>query len=152
MAYGVPTVNSVHAETIELRGVADDRRRILHCNVTAHPSAEWTAQQMREACPWETAPRFLLRDRDGIYGGVFRDCVAAMGIEEIRTAPRSPSQNPFCGAANRVDPQRVPGPCDRPQRKIAAGHSRILYRLPAALAHTSGAGQGRPDHEETPDP
>ena len=75
--------------------LAHDRRRILHFNVTAHPTAEWTAQQIREAFPWETAARFLLRDRDGIYGQEFQDCVTAMGIEEIRTAPRSPWQNPY---------------------------------------------------------
>ena len=75
--------------------LAHDRRRILHFNVTSHPTAEWTAQQIREAFPWETAPRFLLRDRDGIYRKTFRDCVDAMGVEEIKTAPRSPWQNPF---------------------------------------------------------
>ena len=75
--------------------LAHDRRRILHFNVTSHPTAEWTAQQIREAFPWETAPRFLLRDRDGIYGKAFRDCVKAMGIEEVKTAPRSPWQNPY---------------------------------------------------------
>ena len=75
--------------------LAHDRRRILHCNVTVHPAAEWTAQQIREAFPWEAAPRFLLRDRDGIYGKAFRDCAAAMDIEEIRIAPRSPWQNRY---------------------------------------------------------
>ena len=75
--------------------LAHDRRRILHFNATAHPTAEWTAHEIREAFPWETAPRFLLRGRDGIYGGAFRDGVAAMGIEEIRTAPRSPWRIPF---------------------------------------------------------
>ena len=48
--------------------LAHDRRRIVHVNVTAHPTAAWTAQQLREAWPWDTAPRFLLRDRDAIYG------------------------------------------------------------------------------------
>ena len=75
--------------------LAHDRRRILHFNVTSHPTAEWTAQQIREPFPWETAPRFLLRDRDGIYGKAFRDCVKAMGVQEVKTAPRSPWQNPF---------------------------------------------------------
>ena len=75
--------------------LAHDRRRILHFNVTAHPTAEWTAQQIREAFPWETAPRFLLRDRDGIYGKAFWDCATGRGIEEIRIAPRSPWQNPY---------------------------------------------------------
>ena len=55
--------------------LAHDRRRILHVNVTGHPTAEWTAQQIRNAFPWDTAPRFLLRDRDGIYGPTFRACL-----------------------------------------------------------------------------
>ena len=52
--------------------LAHDRRRVVHFNVTEHPSAEWTAQQVVEAFPWETAPRYLLRDRDGVYGDCFR--------------------------------------------------------------------------------
>ena len=48
--------------------LAHDRRRILHFAVTAHPTAEWTVQQLREAFPWDSAPRFLLRDRDCILG------------------------------------------------------------------------------------
>ena len=51
--------------------LAHDRRRILHFGVTAHPSAEWTAQQLRDAFPWDTAPRYLLRDRDRIFGDDF---------------------------------------------------------------------------------
>src|SRR5246500_857993 len=58
--------------------LAHDRRNIVHFNVTAHPTAEWTAQQMREAFPFDTAPRYLLRDRVRIYGEEFRDQVAAM--------------------------------------------------------------------------
>lgn len=75
--------------------ISHDRRKILHFNVTDHPTAEWTAQQITEAFPWDTAPRFLLRDRDGIYGDEFRQRVKNMGIEEIRTSPRSPWQNPY---------------------------------------------------------
>jgi putative transposase len=73
-----------------------DRRRILHFNVTAHPTAEWTAQQIVEAFPAEgTEPRYLLRDRDSIYSGWFRLRVAGLGIKEIVTAPQSPWQNPY---------------------------------------------------------
>ena len=71
------------------------RRRILHFNITAHPTAEWTAQQIVEAFPWETATRFLLRDRDAVYGAQFRSRVASMGIEEVLTAARSPWQSPY---------------------------------------------------------
>ena len=72
-----------------------DRRRVVHFNVTTSPTAQWTAQQIVEAFPFEEAPRFLLRDRDGIYGQDFQDRVKHMGIEEVPTAPRAPWQNPF---------------------------------------------------------
>ena len=72
-----------------------DRRRVAHFNVTAHPTAEWTAQQVVEAFPDEEAPRFLIRDRDGIYGQFFRERVKHMGIEEVVCARRSPWQNPY---------------------------------------------------------
>ena len=72
------------------------RRTIVHFNVTAYPTAIWTSQQIVEAFPDETAPRFLLRDRDGIYGDAFQQRVKHMGIEEVVTAARSPWQNPYC--------------------------------------------------------
>jgi transposase InsO family protein len=75
--------------------LAHDRRRVVHFNVTEHPTAAWTAQQMIEAFPEETAPRFLLRDRDQIYGVEFRRRVAGMRIEEVMTAPHSPWQSPY---------------------------------------------------------
>ncbi len=70
-------------------------RRIVNFNVTEHPSAEWTAQQMVDAFPWDTAPRYLLRDRDQIYRAYFDRRVAGLEIEQVLTAPRSPWQNPF---------------------------------------------------------
>ena len=75
--------------------LAHDRRRVLHFNVTDSPTATWTAQQIVEAFPWSTAPRHLLRDRDGVYGDEFRRRVKALDIEEVVTAARSPWQNPF---------------------------------------------------------
>ena len=72
-----------------------DRRRIAHFNVTANPTAQWAAQQIVEAFPFDEIPRFLLRDRDSIYGQVFRDKVEHMGIEEVLIAPRAPWQNPY---------------------------------------------------------
>ena len=71
------------------------RRRIIHVNVAGHPTAAWTAQQIIEAFPYDDAPRFLLRDRDSIYGAVFRRRVRGMGIEEVVTAYRSPWQNAY---------------------------------------------------------
>ncbi len=74
--------------------LAHDRRRVVHVAVTAHPTAAWTAQQLREAFPWDRVPRYLLRDRDHAFGGL--DATAkAMGIHQVLTAPRSPWQNAF---------------------------------------------------------
>lgn len=72
-----------------------DRRRVVHFNVTAHPTAAGTAHQIVEAFPEEEAPRFLIHDRDGIYGDIFQRRVRNMDIEEVVTAPRSPWQNPY---------------------------------------------------------
>jgi transposase InsO family protein len=71
------------------------RRRVLHFQVTDHPSQEWTMQQLREAFPWDHGCRYLLRDRDAIYGGDLVAMTKGMGMEEVTTAPRSPWQNPY---------------------------------------------------------
>jgi putative transposase len=75
--------------------LAHHRRRVLHFNVTAHPTAAWTAQQIVDTFPDDTAPAYLLRDRDQVYGQHFRHRVKGMGIDEVLTAPQSPWQNPF---------------------------------------------------------
>src|SRR5213082_1829788 len=72
-----------------------DRRRAIHFAVTANPTAEWTARQLLEAFPWDNAPRYLLRDRDRVYGEKFCETAKSMGIREVLAAPRSPWQNPF---------------------------------------------------------
>jgi putative transposase len=74
--------------------LAHDRQRIRHIAVTAHPTAAWTAQQLREAFPWDEAPRYLLHDRDHVFDGLGATA-KAMGIEEVLTAPRAPWQNAF---------------------------------------------------------
>ena len=75
--------------------LAHDRRRVVHFNVTAHPTAEWTAQQLREAFPFDQIPRYLLRDRDQIFGDTFRVQVKDMQIKEVLSAPRSPWQRAY---------------------------------------------------------
>ena len=75
--------------------LAHDRRRILHFNVTRHPTAEWTGQQLRNAFPFDQLPGYLLRDRDAIYGRDFREQVRDMGIEEVLSTPRSPWQRAY---------------------------------------------------------
>lgn len=75
--------------------LSHDRRRPVHFAVTESPTAEWTARQVLEAFPWDSAPRYLLRDRDSIYGQAFHDAVQSLGIREVLTAPQSPWQNPY---------------------------------------------------------
>jgi len=72
-----------------------ERRRVVHFNVTDHPTEQWTAQQLIEAFLYDSALRYLIRDRDSIYGEGFRRRVKNMGINEVVTAFRSPWQNPF---------------------------------------------------------
>jgi putative transposase len=74
--------------------LAHNRRRIVHLAVTAHPTAAWTAQQLREACPWDGAPRYLIRDRDHAFDRL-RNTAKAMGICEVLTAPGAPWQNAY---------------------------------------------------------
>jgi len=71
--------------------LAHQRRRVVRIAVTAHPTAAWTAQQLREAFPWDNAPRYLLHDRDGAFTGLAAT-TQAMAITDVRTAPRSPWQ------------------------------------------------------------
>jgi transposase InsO family protein len=75
--------------------LSHQRRRIVHLAITEHPTAMWTAQQITEAFPDDSAPRWLLRDRDTIYSDVFRRRVASMGISEVISSPPSPWQNPY---------------------------------------------------------
>src|SRR3954451_4709179 len=74
---------------------AHERRRIVHFAVTVHATAEWTAQQLREAFPWDSVPRYLLRDRDQIFGRDSVDQVKVMGIKQVLSAPRSPWQRAY---------------------------------------------------------
>src|SRR5262249_35144059 len=74
--------------------MAHERRRVVHVAVTDHPTAAWTAQQLREAFPWNEAPRYLIHDRDAAFSA-WTTTAASIGIEEILTAPQSPWQNTY---------------------------------------------------------
>jgi len=71
------------------------RRRVLHFNVTEHPTAAWTVQQIREAFADREPAQYAIRDRDGVYGNLVRECITSLGMEEVLTAPQSPWQNPY---------------------------------------------------------
>jgi putative transposase len=75
--------------------LSHDRRQVVYFNATEHPTARWTAQQLVEAFPFDSAPRYLLRDRDAIYGEKVQRRIRSLGIAEVVSAPRSPWQNPY---------------------------------------------------------
>ena len=74
--------------------LSHERRRLVHVAVTAHPTAAWTAQQLREAFPGDEGPRYVIHDRDHAFDG-WADTAKAMGMDDLRTAPRSPWQNAY---------------------------------------------------------
>ena len=75
--------------------LSNEHRKVIHFNVTDSPTAFWTGQQIIEAFPWDTAPRFMILDRDGIYGNDFVRRVSSMGVGEVVIAARSPWQTPY---------------------------------------------------------
>jgi transposase InsO family protein len=127
-----------------------ERRRVLHLNVIAHPSAQWTAQQIVEACAWNQTPSYLIRDRDGIYGETFRRRVASLGIDEIPTAPRSPWQNAyaerFIGSLRRECLDHVLVLNERQCRRILSGYARHYNRSRTHLALEKDAPEPRMKH------
>ena len=112
--------------------LSHDRRRVVHFNVTANPTSEWTARQIIEAFPWETAPKYLLQDGDGIYADAFHGPVNSVGAEELRTAPRSPWQNPFVeriiGSIRRECTDHVIVVNERHLRRLLTGYFEYYHR------------------------
>ena len=94
----VPTVRFEHLFAFII--VGHGRRQLLWFAVTRHPTAEWLAQQIVEAFPWETAPTYLVRDNDGAYGPVFTRRVRAMGIRDRPISTALAVAEPVCGTAS----------------------------------------------------
>ena len=118
--------------------LAHHRRCVIHFNVADAPTAQWTGQQLVEAFPWETAPRYLLRDRDAVYGVEFSSRVQRMGIHEVKTAPQSPWQNPYVERPHRDPPPRVPRPHRGAERRPpASAAARLPHLLPRCRTHLS---------------
>jgi putative transposase len=128
--------------------LAHHRRRILHFNVTEHPTAEWTAQQIVDAFPEDTAPSYLLRDRDAIYGHAFRQRVTGMRILEVLTAAHSPWQNPFVerliGSVRRDCLDHVLVLSERHLRRILARYFAYYHRARTHLSLEKDAPDVRP--------
>jgi len=124
------------------------RGRVLHFNVTEHPTACWTAQQIVDAFPYESAPSYLLRDRDHVYGEQFRHRVKGMQIEEVLTAPRSPWQYPFAerliGSVRRECLDHVVVLSERHLRCILTAYFAYYHGARTHLSLDKDAPDGRP--------
>jgi transposase InsO family protein len=134
-----------------------ERRELLHLNVTDHPTATWTARQIVEAFPDDSAPRFLLRDRDAVYGEEFARRVKSMGIRGVLTAPRAPWQNPFVerviGSIRRDCLEQQPHPTRSPaafRRPDPCGSRSWRAPSPLPARRLIAAGRGRHPHWQNP--
>jgi putative transposase len=128
--------------------LAHHRRRIVHVNITEHPTSAWTAQQMIEAFPDDTAPRWLLRDRDAIYGDAFRRRIAGMGIGEVLSSPSSPWQNPYAerliGSIRRECLDHVIVLGERHLRRVLAGYITYYHQSRTHLGLAKDTPNRRP--------
>jgi putative transposase len=128
--------------------LAHHRRRVLHFNVTEHPTAVWTAEQIVDAFPDDSAPAYLLRDRDQVYGQHFRNRVKGMDIDEVLTAAHSPWQNPFAerliGSIRRDCLNHVIVLSDRHLRYVLTRYFSYYHRTRTHLSLTKDAPDGRP--------
>jgi transposase InsO family protein len=116
--------------------VGHGRRQLLWFAVTRNPSAEWLAQQMAEAFPWNMAPTYLVRDNDRAYGQAFQRRIRAMGIRDRPISPRSPWQNPY--AERLIGTLR----CECLERAASAANAGFIFVLLQRVAHALGVGEG----------
>jgi transposase InsO family protein len=125
-----------------------ERRRLVWTNVTANPTADWIARQITEAFPWDDAPRYLIRDRDASYGPAVTRRLAAMGIRDRPTAPRSPWQNGhverLIGSIRRECLDHVLVLSEAHLRRILRAYADYYNRARTHLALEKDAPLGRP--------
>ena len=120
----VPTIRFVQLYVLVIVRLA--RRELVWVNVTAHPTADWIAQQITEAFPWDEAPRYLIRDRDGVYGAVVTRRLRATGIRDKPISAGFTVAKLLCGTTDRHDPAGVRRPPDRAWRgPPASGRCRV---------------------------
>jgi putative transposase len=133
--------------------LSHNRRRVIHFNVTEHPTAAWAAQQIVEAFPDNSAPRYLIRDRDGIYGHYFNDRVENMNIEQVRTPPRSPWQNCYAerviGSIRRECLNHVIVISAKHLRNILKGYFRYYHESRTHLGLDKDVPESRPIQPKT---
>jgi putative transposase len=130
-----------------------DRRKIVRFDITEHPTAGWLSRQITEAFPWDTAPRFLLRDRDSSYGPEFSRRVEVMGITEVVTAPRSPRQNPYVeraiGSIRRECLDHLIVFSEHHLRRVLSSYEDYYHRTRTHLSLRKDCPNPRPVHTST---
>jgi transposase InsO family protein len=146
------TVSTVRLQVLFVFLVLEHRRReVLHFNVTNHPTSQWVAQQVVEAFAEREGTRYLIRDRDGVYGAAVRQRLSSLGIEEVLTAPRSPWQNAYAerliGSIRREMSESL-SYLERPSLKEDS--DRLLSLLPP-IAAASCARKAMPYRASNPD-
>ncbi len=128
--------------------LAHHRRRVVHFSIPEHPTAHWTAQQIVDAFPNDTAPAYLLRDRDHVYGEAFRHRVHGMRIAEVLTTPQRPWQNPFMerliGSGRGECLDHVLVLSERHLRRILTCYFAYYHRVRTHLSLDKDAPDGRP--------
>jgi hypothetical protein len=129
--------------------LAHQRRRIVLVGITAHPTTAWTAQRLREAFPDDSAPRYLLHDRDDAFAGI-ASTASGMGITERLTAPQAPWQNAYAERGDPINPKQVSGSRDRVHGSRIAPDSHalrdVLPRVADALIPEQGRAAASPGH------
>ena len=127
-----------------------DRRRMIHFGVTQKPTQAWLARQMTEAFPWDTAPRYLLWDRDASYRPGFRDRARVTGIKEVVTAPRSPWQNAYVeriiGSIRRECLDHLVIFDEHHLHRVLSSYCRYHYQARTHLSLAKDCPQTRPIH------
>jgi transposase InsO family protein len=125
-----------------------ERRHLVWINVTANPTADWIARQVTEAFPWDQAPQYLIRDRDASYGYVVTRRLAAMGIRDRPTAPRSPWQNGhierLIGSIRRECLDHVVVLGEAHLRRVLSAYADYYNRARIHLALAKDSPLGRP--------
>jgi putative transposase len=129
--------------------IAHDRRRILHFNVTRHPTSAWVSQQLREAFPYDTAPRYLIHDRDAIFNNEVVETIKVIGIKSVRTSFHSPWQNGiaerFVGCCRRDLLDQVIVLNERHLKRLMRDYVRYFHedRTHLGLAKDTPAGRAK---------
>jgi hypothetical protein len=130
--------------------VRHERRRLFSLSVTDHATAEWIAQQITEAFPWDEAPTGLIRDRDARYGHAVRRRLSAMGIRDHPICAALTVAERSCRTADRLYPSRVPGSHGDRGRRPFAPSPQSLCCLLQRIANAPVPGQGRADSSTDP--